>query len=95
MSYIEMLADEGSKTREVRNIISDLAAAYFEEVLGKNGYEYKDLYEQLIEKYDKGSPEVRSGIDTACKILVGKDLDGIASEILDSYIEYLNGGRNV
>lgn len=34
-------------------------------------------------------------MDHACKILVGKTLDEIASEILDSYIEYLNGGRNV
>lgn len=95
MGHIEMLAGEGSKTKDACNTISDLAAAYFEEVLGKNGYEYDNLYEQLIEKYNEGSPEVKEGIDAACKILVGKELDDIASEILDSYIEFLNGGRNV
>ena len=65
----------------------DATADYMVEILTDENWTTYKMFETLAKEYLNGNEDVRKGIDMACEILTGWNVESMAKNILEREIE--------
>lgn len=61
----------------------DLTAEYMAELLMDDSNSSYEMFEELVSSYLNGNTDYRNGLNAACSILTGYNLQSIAEEIIE------------